>query len=422
MNEWGLFSISELGEIVTGTTPSTKNNLFWSGDIPFYTPGDITESSFCGSTEKHISKDALAIGRPIPKNSILVTCIGSTIGKVTINSIEGLTNQQINAIIPTSKFDNVFTYYVIAFHSDLIKRIAPQTAVPIINKTEFGKIKVRFPAPAVQKKIARILSTADAIIEKTQAAITKYKSIKQGMLHDLFTRGIDVKTGKLRPRYEDAPELYKESKLGWIPKEWKVDSLGTICEINPLANLPANLGLNDEVSFLRMEDVSNDAGILNTHTKKLKDLLKKGFTPFRNNDILFAKITPCMENGKGALAINLKNELGFGSTEFHVLRPLNERTILFLFYLTTSVEFRLEAEGKMSGSAGQQRVPASFFTEYKIALAPMDEQLAIGLRIDLINTEIQTEQIYLYKMQRLKQGLMADLLSGKKKVSNLLTI
>ena len=102
------------------------------------------------------------------------------------------------------------------------------------GSTRFGltigdieKAPVTIPSLPVQRKISTILSTCDSVIEKTQAAIAKYKAIKQGMLHDLFTRGIDLQTGKLRPKYEDAPEMYKESKLGWIPKEWEEDRLGS---------------------------------------------------------------------------------------------------------------------------------------------------------------------------------------------------
>ena len=92
--------------------------------------------------------------------------------------------------------------------------------------SEFSKIKILIPSYTEQRQIACILSTADAVIEKTQAAIAKYKAIKQGLLQDLFTRGIDLNTNKLRPRYEDAPNLYKESKLGLIPVEWNEKVFG----------------------------------------------------------------------------------------------------------------------------------------------------------------------------------------------------
>jgi restriction endonuclease S subunit len=81
-------------------------------------------------------------------------------------------------------------------------------------------LELNLPSILEQRKISKILTTADSVIEKTQVAIAKYKVIKQGMLQDLFTRGIDITTNQLRPRFEDAPHLYKESKLGMIPVEW----------------------------------------------------------------------------------------------------------------------------------------------------------------------------------------------------------
>ena len=121
-----------------------------------------------------------------------------------------------------------------------IMSVATQTALTGITTKDYFNTEINLPPLPTQHRIARILSTADAVIEKTQAAITKYKAIKQGMLHDLFTRGIDMKTGKLRPTYENAPELYKESKLCWIPKEWKVDSLGEVISVSSGCGLTQN--------------------------------------------------------------------------------------------------------------------------------------------------------------------------------------
>jgi len=266
-----------------------------------------------------------------------------------------------------------------------------------------------------QRKIARILTTVDNIIEKTESAIEKYKAIKQGMMHDLFTRGIDVKTGKLRPLYEDAPELYKETELGVVPKDWEVGTLDMIAFVNP-SSKPHNLSNYDLVSFIPMECVSNDATLVSTYKKKVGEVLQ-GFTHFRDGDILFAKITPCMENGKGALVNGLKNGFGYGSTEFHVLRPIKQQSTLFVYYLTTSSMFRLKAEGKMTGSAGQQRVPIDFVTKYRIGIPLLKEQEIIGNRLNTASIKIKCEQKYLSKNQKLKQALMQDLLTGKKEVT-----
>ena len=139
--------------------------------------------------------------------------------------------------------------------------------------------------------------------------------------------------------------------------------LSDICEINPKAD-----PINDHtmVSFVSMPDVS-DSGKIKTTTARPFGEVKKGFTSFREGDVLFAKITPCMENGKGALAVGLRNGIGCGSTEFHVLRP-NTEVIQgkWLYYLTVWTAFRKDAERHMSGSAGQKRVPKAFLEKYGI--------------------------------------------------------
>ena len=117
------------------------------------------------------------------------------------------------------------------------------------------------------------------------------------------------------------------------------------------------------------------------------------FTYFIENDVLFAKITPCMENGKGAVAVGLHNEIGFGSTEFHVLRPLLGMSDPFWIYSLTSFEsFRKDAAANMTGSAGQRRVPASFLERYKVALPPLELQKQFAdftLQVDKSKVAVQ---------------------------------
>lgn len=147
--------------------------------------------------------------------------------------------------------------------------------------------------------------------------------------------------------------------------------LADICEINPKAD-----SINDEmaVSFVAMQDVSED-GKINTATVRPYQEAKKGFTCFREGDVLFAKITPCMENGKGALAVGLENGIGCGSTEFHVLRPKTDIVVgAWLYYLTAWPVFRAEAEKNMTGSAGQKRVPKIFLEKYEVKIPTLDTQ------------------------------------------------
>lgn len=155
---------------------------------------------------------------------------------------------------------------------------------------------------------------------------------------------------------------------------WGVSKLGDYCIINPSKSTEARLEDELEVSFCPMPYVSESGDIKTDETKLYKDV-KSGFTYFAEDDVLFAKITPCMENGKGAIARNLKNGIGFGSTEFHILRP--NRSIItpeWLYVLTTFKQFRKDAEANMTGSAGQKRVPSIFLRNYKISIPPLELQ------------------------------------------------
>ena len=149
--------------------------------------------------------------------------------------------------------------------------------------------------------------------------------------------------------------------------------LGQCCIINPRR---PNIALcdTDKVSFIPMPAVSEDGYLVDMADEEYGKV-KKGFTYFENNDVLFAKITPCMENGKGAIAYGLTNGIGVGSTEFHVLRPINGiSSPYWLLTLTRMPIFRERAAKNMSGTGGQKRVSASYLNHFMVGLPAIEEQ------------------------------------------------
>lgn len=147
--------------------------------------------------------------------------------------------------------------------------------------------------------------------------------------------------------------------------------LKTVCEINPKCTIPEDCA---EVSFIPMQGISDDGKIDLSDVRICGDV-KKGYTSFEEDDVLFAKITPCMENGKGAIARGLTNRIGFGSSEFHVLRPNTSMvTSEWLYFLTSWTLFRKDAEKHMTGSAGQKRVPKKYLEDYEVNLPSLREQ------------------------------------------------
>lgn len=158
-------------------------------------------------------------------------------------------------------------------------------------------------------------------------------------------------------------------------QKYGLKKLGECCELNP-RRPRLNLEDSDMVSFVPMPSVSENGHLVDVADEEYGKV-KKGFTYFENNDVLFAKITPCMENGKGTIAQDLTNGIGMGSTEFHILRPINNiSNAYWLLALTRMPIFRERASKNMSGTGGQKRVGAAFLENFLVGLPPIGEQQA----------------------------------------------
>ncbi len=159
--------------------------------------------------------------------------------------------------------------------------------------------------------------------------------------------------------------------------KWPFVHLADVAEINPRRKDTSALGPKTIVGFVPMSAVSETTATITTVEPRPFEEVNKGFTAFRENDVLFAKITPCMENGKAAVARGLPNGVGFGSTEFHVLRPRTGLIPEFIYYFVRQPSFRVDAKRQFRGAAGQQRVPDSFLVEYRVPLPAPSEQRRI---------------------------------------------
>lgn len=158
---------------------------------------------------------------------------------------------------------------------------------------------------------------------------------------------------------------------------WPLKTIDEVCVVNPRLHRGHGLLDDSAVSFVPMAAVDEVSGAIADSQVRSYAEVKKGYTHFMDNDVLFAKITPCMENGKAAIANNLVGGFGFGSTEFHVLRSKGEVLPDWLFYFVRQSRFRAEAKRNFTGTAGQQRVPTTFLAATKIPVASIAEQRRI---------------------------------------------
>ena len=299
------------------------SETYYSGDYP---------------EEYILSEDDLLVGMDGEFNIARWKCSGA------------LLNQRVCRL--TAKVGTNEEYLRFAMSKSL-KEIEQRTAfvtVKHLSAKELNKLELDVPELSKQDKIADTLSRLERVIESRQEELEKLDDLIKARFVELFGfPGTDEKGWGLRP-------------------------LGECCEINPKKVSDKRLASGMQVSFVPMTAVSEN-GAIKTAEKKTYDEVKVGFTYFAENDVLFAKITPCMENGKGAVAVGLCNGIGFGSTEFHVLRPLNGRSNPYWLYSLISFDtFRKDAAANMTGSAGQRRVPSMFLKKYKITLPPFELQ------------------------------------------------
>lgn len=251
-------------------------------------------------------------------------------------------------------------------------------------------------------RIESLFEKLDEAKQKAQDVLDSFETRKAAILHKAFT-------GELTTGWRKEHGIEKES--------WKKTILKNVCKVNPpkidTSGLPDDL----EVSFFPMVSLSEIYGeITEPQTKLLKEV-KTGFTNFSEGDVVFAKITPCMENGKSAIIGKLVNGIGYGTTEFYVLRCHENLFNRYLYHMVRDISFRNQAKAVMSGAVGQQRVPKSFLENYPLDLPSFLEQTEIVRILDeLLAKEQQAKEAaeaMLEQIDRIKKSILARAFRGE---------
>jgi type I restriction enzyme S subunit len=217
MKGWELKRIDELGNIITGKTPSSYHPDEFGIDFPFITPSDIPSTQRMILTERFVSdKGKEKLKRIVlPEKSVCVVCIGATIGKTCMTNAVSISNQQINSIVPNKKNDNNFVYYIATTLKDALISFAGGSATPIINKSTFSSIKIKVPPLLIQRKIAAILSAYDDLIENNNRRIAILEKMAEELYREWFVR--------LRfPGHE------KTKIIKGVPEGWEVKKIGDV--------------------------------------------------------------------------------------------------------------------------------------------------------------------------------------------------
>lgn len=191
--KWKKTELKNIGKIVTGTTPPTNVRDNYGNDYLFVSPVDMGTDKYITKTNNRLSQKGHSISRRLPQNSILYTCIGSTIGKIAIATEELSTNQQINSIICNENYEYEFVYYLLIYNKKRILEYTTNQAVPMINKSVFEEIVVAIPSHSEQIRISKILMKADNELKYYNLLLTEFQKQKQGLMQQLLTGKIRAK-------------------------------------------------------------------------------------------------------------------------------------------------------------------------------------------------------------------------------------
>jgi type I restriction enzyme S subunit len=475
---WDWAHIGDLILSITGGgTPSKNNPQFWNGNIPWASVKDLGKSKYLENTIDFITEKGIQNSSTnlIPKGRVII-CTRMGLGKIAINKIDVAINQDLKAIELPEEFNE--NYFYNFYITQNIK--GSGMTVSGIRQTELLNMLVPVPPLAEQNRIVakvdQLMSLCDELEARQQkkretrarinsAALDRLLAARapgefaQGwrrisdnfdLLYDApenvgALRKVIIQLavrGKLVPQNpNDEPasilleriifekkKLMKEGKiketvqfpienegeLFELPSKWKWTCLYDIGKINP-----RNITEDDtEVSFIPMTLISETSIKPIGSEKRRWGDVKKGFTHFAEDDVVLAKITPCFQNGKSALMRGLSNNLGAGTTELHVFRPiLNEsvNTEYVLLYLR-SPQFLSEGIEKMTGTAGQKRVPKDYFAGNPFPLPPFEEQHRIVARVDQLMSLCDELEAGLMRSQadseKLMEAVVGKMLAG----------
>ena len=402
-SSWVWTTLGDIAEIITGNTPSKDIKEYYSGNIPFFKPTDLEQGIHTKYSKDRLTPLGFEQSRKLPANSVLVTCIGATIGKTGLTTVEGTCNQQINAIIPTSAILAKFLFYVCIsdYMQHEIKANASATTLPILNKANFSKIAITIPPLQEQSRIVKSiehwLSLVDCIEgnkENLQRTIMEAKSkILTLAIHGKLVPqdSTDEPASELLKRINPKAEItcdnghYQKNKQFEIPSTWVLCKLGAVNEIarggspRPIKDYltyDAN-GIN----WIKIGDTTKDGKYINSVKEKIRPEGVKKSRLVHKGDFL---LTNSMSYGRPYI-LNVDGCIHDG---WLVISPIGKAyTSDFLYYLLSSSfayeQFTNVASGGVVTNLNSDKVADTIFP-----LPPYTEQERIVAKIEEIFAQL----------------------------------
>jgi len=328
-------------------------------------------------------------------------------------------NQHLYKVIPNSTIEKRFLKYLLEHKIEDLSKEAHGSTMKHITRSFLLNFRVTYPKSKLeQRKIAEILETIDNAIEKTDKIIEKYKRIKQGLMQDLLTKGID-ENGQIR---SEETHRFKDSPLGRIPEEWEVVELGKLCILITKGTTPTTYGFNftsSGIKFLKVESIDEEGNIIENQLAFIDEITHKYLrrSQLKENDLLFS-----IAGAIGRVFVVNKKILPANINQALALIRLKENVNIntkFLYYFLKS-KFIEKHIQKIMVQLAQSNISLNDVSHFKIPVPPLEEQKRIASILSQIDETIEKEQAYKEKLERIKQGLMEDLLTGRVRVDHLI--
>jgi len=408
--DWKVVKVSDIFEVYGGTTPSTKNANYWNGDIYWVTPTDITKSEglYLKDTEKKITRKAVKETslRILPPGTLLLTS-RATIGHTIINSSPVTINQGITAFIKkNNNTDSVYYAYFLKYRKEYLKQLGGGSTFREVSRSTLKNLLIPLPPLPEQRKIAEILSTVDDAIQKVSAAIARTERLKKGLMQRLLTKGIGHK------RFKFSKELGCE-----IPEEWEVVRLGEIVEIQSGKYFAYSEFCESGIKCFKIDNVGFGEILWKTisflpenYSDKYSELV------LGVGDIVLALNRPTID---GKLKIGRLSEADVPSILYQRVGRFifkSEKIYRhFMFYLLMGEYFKKELSRMLIGT-DQPYIRTPVLLKIKIPLPPLSEQRKIAEILSTVDRKLELERKRKEKLERIKKGLMNDLLTGRRRV------
>ena len=387
--EWERFQVNQIGEVITGNTPSKSDAKNYGGDILWATAEDFSEK-YIVNTKLKLTKQGASKARILPQGSVLVTCIAS-IGKNAIAHNNMGTNQQINGVIVNFSHNNEFFYHQISLNTNKLLLLAGVTAVPIVNKSTFECVEVLMPSLPEQIQIGNFFKLLDASLNQHQTKLEKLQSLKQAMLQKMFPQG-DARVPEIR--FEGFEGEWEERELGEISK--KITEKNLSRQYKETFTNSAEFGVISQSQFF-------DKSISNVHNIGSYYIVE-------DNDFVYnpriSSFAPC-----GPINRNKLKRTGVISPLYTIFRTVGvDLGYLDYFFITNLWHPYMYFNGDTGARSDRFSIKDSVFFSMPIICPPTKhEQQKIGTYFRKLDELIALERTQLDKLKQIKEACLSGM-------------